>query len=50
VLVLQRGQLVDEGAHAELLRRDGLYRTLWELQLAPEAARDGRTTGTAARA
>src|SRR4029453_1363236 len=25
VLVLQRGALVDEGPHAELLRRDGLY-------------------------
>jgi ATP-binding cassette subfamily B protein len=50
VLVLQRGQLVDEGPHAELLRRDGLYRTLWELQLAPEVAGDGRATGAAARA
>jgi ABC-type multidrug transport system fused ATPase/permease subunit len=50
VLVLQRGHLVDEGPHAELLRRGGLYRTLWELQLAPEAADDGRATGAAARA
>jgi ATP-binding cassette subfamily B protein len=50
VLVLQRGQLVDEGPHAELLRRDGLYRTLWELQLGPETTRDGRAADAAARA
>ena len=38
VLVLQHGQLVDEGPHVELLRRDGLYRTLWELQFGPDAS------------
>ena len=37
VVVLQHGQLVDEGPHAVLLRRDGLYRTLWELQYGPDA-------------
>jgi ATP-binding cassette subfamily B protein len=50
VLVLQRGALVDDGPHAELLRRDGLYRTLWELQFGPDAAGDGRAAGAAARA
>ena len=50
VVVLQRGQLVDEGPHAVLLGRDGLYRTLWELQFGPDAPGDGRTTDTAARA
>jgi ATP-binding cassette subfamily B protein len=50
VVVLQRGQLVDEGPHAVLLRRDGLYRTLWELQFGPGAAGNGRAADTAARA
>jgi ATP-binding cassette subfamily B protein len=38
VMVLQHGRLVDEGPHAALLARDGLYRTLWELQFGPDAA------------
>jgi len=50
VVVLQHGQLVDEGPHVELLRRDGLYRTLWELQFGPDAPGNGRTAGAAARA
>jgi ATP-binding cassette subfamily B protein len=50
VVVLQHGQLVDEGSHAELLRRDGLYRTLWELQFGPDAPGDGRAADAAARA
>ncbi len=40
VVVLQHGQLVDQGPHAELIRRDGLYRTLWELQFGAAAAAD----------
>jgi ATP-binding cassette subfamily B protein len=50
VIVLQRGQLVDEGPHAALLERDGLYRTLWELQFGPDAPSGGRATDAAARA
>jgi ABC-type multidrug transport system fused ATPase/permease subunit len=50
VVVLQRGQLVDEGPHAVLLSRDGLYRTLWELQFGPDAPGGGRAADTAARA
>jgi ATP-binding cassette subfamily B protein len=50
VLVLQHGQLVDEGPHVELLRRDGLYRTLWELQFGPDASGNGRAADAAARA
>ena len=50
VAVLQRGQLVDEGPHAVLLGRDGLYRTLWELQFGPDAPGDGRAADTAVRA
>lgn len=33
VIVLHHGRLVEEGTHAELLDRGGLYRTLYELQL-----------------
>jgi ATP-binding cassette, subfamily B, bacterial len=32
ILVLDRGRLVDQGAHAELLERGGLYATLYERQ------------------
>jgi ATP-binding cassette subfamily B multidrug efflux pump len=32
ILVLQGGELVEEGRHDELMRRDGLYRSLIELQ------------------
>ncbi len=32
ILVLQKGRLVEEGTHAELLARNGLYSRLYELQ------------------
>ncbi len=32
ILVLQRGQLVEEGSHADLYGRKGLYRSLFDLQ------------------
>src|SRR5207253_4886573 len=32
ILVLDRGRLVEQGRHDELVRRDGLYRHLLELQ------------------
>jgi ABC-type multidrug transport system fused ATPase/permease subunit len=32
ILVLDKGRLVDRGSHAELLRRGGLYKQLYELQ------------------
>jgi ATP-binding cassette, subfamily B, multidrug efflux pump len=50
VMVLQHGQLVDDGPHAELLQRDGLYRTLWELQFRPDATGNGRSADATARA
>jgi ATP-binding cassette subfamily B protein len=34
ILVLHRGRVYEEGAHADLLRRGGLYARLWELQTA----------------
>jgi ABC-type multidrug transport system fused ATPase/permease subunit len=34
ILVLHRGRVHEEGTHADLLRRGGLYARLWELQTA----------------
>jgi ABC-type multidrug transport system fused ATPase/permease subunit len=38
ILVMDKGRIVEEGSHAELLRRGGLYARLAELQFAAEAA------------
>ncbi len=38
ILVLDQGRIVEEGRHAELLRRGGLYSRLAELQFALDAA------------
>jgi ATP-binding cassette subfamily B protein/ATP-binding cassette subfamily C protein len=32
IVVLDRGRMVEQGGHAELLAADGLYRELWDLQ------------------
>ncbi len=32
VLVLDQGRIVERGSHADLLKQDGLYRRLWDLQ------------------
>lgn len=32
VIVLEEGRVVQNGTHAELIRREGLYRRLWEMQ------------------
>jgi ATP-binding cassette subfamily B protein len=32
LLVLERGRLIQEGTHAELSEREGLYRALYDLQ------------------
>jgi ATP-binding cassette subfamily B protein len=39
ILVLRRGQVVERGDHASLLRTEGLYRRLYELQVRAESAR-----------
>ncbi len=38
ILVLHKGRVREEGTHAELLAKDGLYRKLYRLQLAGDAA------------
>ena len=32
IIVLDRGRIVEEGSHAELIARDGLYAALWNRQ------------------
>jgi len=32
ILVIKSGALVERGAHAELLKQDGVYRELYETQ------------------
>ncbi|MEM1306892.1 MAG: ABC transporter ATP-binding protein/permease [Pseudomonadota bacterium] len=40
ILVMEGGQLVEEGAHGELLAKDGLYASLWNSQRQAEKARE----------
>ena len=40
ILVLEKGRLVEQGTHAELLKRDGLYASLWNRQRRAEKARE----------
>jgi len=33
ILVFDRGSIVQDGKHAELLHQEGLYKTLWDAQV-----------------
>src|SRR5207245_9795895 len=37
IVVLDRGRLVEEGAHAELMARNGIYAQLYNLQMMTKA-------------
>jgi ATP-binding cassette subfamily B protein len=38
IIVLERGQIVEQGRHEELLARNGRYAQMWERQSAEEEA------------
>jgi ATP-binding cassette, subfamily B, heavy metal transporter len=40
ILVLEKGALVEQGTHAELISKDGLYASLWARQRQAEKARE----------
>jgi ATP-binding cassette, subfamily B, heavy metal transporter len=40
ILVLEKGRVVEQGTHAELLAKDGLYASLWNRQRRAEQARE----------
>lgn len=41
IIVLDGGQMAEQGAHAELLQRNGLYARLWEIQQHESTEGDG---------
>jgi ATP-binding cassette subfamily B protein len=41
IVVLERGRVTDQGTHAELASRPGLYKRLWEIQAELEAEEPG---------
>lgn len=42
IVVMDRGRVAEEGTHAELLAKDGIYRRIYEIQNGKEGAEDDR--------
>ncbi|MFZ5823193.1 MAG: ABC transporter ATP-binding protein [Bacillota bacterium] len=40
VIVMEQGRIVERGTHDELIQREGLYRTIYELQLKPDGEKE----------
>ena len=40
LIIMDKGRIVEEGTHAELLKRNGLYANLWKRQSGGFIARD----------
>jgi ATP-binding cassette subfamily B protein len=40
IIVLDKGRLIEQGSHAELIAKDGLYASLWNRQRQAEKARE----------
>ena len=40
IVVLEKGKIAEMGPHEELLKRDGLYRKLYDLQISPSSTHD----------
>ena len=46
ILVMEAGHIVEQGSHSALLKKDGLYARLWELQKQEESREAGMQAGT----
>jgi ATP-binding cassette subfamily B protein len=40
IIVMDKGEIVERGSHAELIQKNGLYASMWERQRAAERARE----------
>jgi ATP-binding cassette subfamily B protein len=50
IIVLERGRIVEIGQHDELLQRQGVYATLYQMQLLEPKRGEGDVNGSAVAA